>query len=105
MENVLGFLSINFYALLVIIAVAILFFNKPRLKKMEDNLYSLFLLANIFMSCGGILLGIYVSPKVTSSAFAVSLFNKLYLIGLLLWVFIFTFYILYVSLKIEIVFL
>ena len=53
MENVLGFLSINFYALLVIIAVAILFFNKPRLKKMEDNLYSLFLLANIFM-------GIYI---------------------------------------------
>ena len=99
MENVLGFLSINFYALLVIIAVAILFFNKPRLKKMEDNLYSLFLLANIFMSCSGILLGIYVSSKVTSSVFVVSLFNKLYLIGLLLWVFIFTFYILYVSLK------
>ena len=99
MENVLGFLSINFYALLVIIAVAILFFNKPRLKKMEDNLYSLFLLANIFMSCSGILLGIYVSSKVTSNAVAISLFNKLYLIGLLLWVFIFTFYILYVSLK------
>ena len=99
MENVLGFLSINFYALLVIIAVAILFFNKPRLKKMEDNLYSLFLLANIFMSCSGIVLGIYVSPKVTSNAVAISLFNKLYLIGLLLWVFIFTFYILYVSLK------
>jgi len=99
MQSILGFLLVNVYAFLIIITIAIIFYNKQRLKKTEDNLYELFLLDNIFMSLSGIVLGILVNPEFLANSFVISIFNKIYLISLVIWILILTYYVLYVSLK------
>lgn len=99
MQNILGFLLINIYALLIVITIAVIFYNKQRLKKTEDNLYEIFLLDNIFMSSSGIVLGLLVNPQFAADSFVISVFNKIYLISLVIWILILTYYVLYVSLK------
>ena len=49
MENILGFLLINVYSLLIIIATSVVFFSKQRLKQTEDETYKNFLIANIYI--------------------------------------------------------
>ena len=97
--NMIGFLLVNLYAFLIIIATTILFFSKNRLKQVEDETYKKFLIVNIFTCVSGILLGMVVTPNFTFENRIIVLFNKLYLIFLLLWIIILTFYIVYVSLK------
>lgn len=99
MQSILGFLLVNVYAFLIILTIAIIFYNKQRLKKTEDNLYEMFLLDNIFMSLSGIVLGVLVNPEFASNNFVISIFNKIYLISLVIWILILTYYVLYVSLK------
>lgn len=99
MQNALGFLLVNIYALLVIITISILFFNKPRLKAMEDNLYSYFLLTNICMCISGLFLGIIVLPEFVMNEITIICFNKIYLLSLVFWMCILTYYVIYVSLK------
>ena len=99
MQNILGFLLVNIYAFLIIVTIAIIFYTKKRLRKTEDNLYELFLIDNIFMSISGIVLGLLVDPRFLSNIFIISLANKIYLVSLLLWIVILTYYILFVSLK------
>lgn len=99
MQSILGFLLVNIYAFLIIVTIAIIFYTKKRLRKTEDNLYELFLIDNIFMSISGIVLGLLVDPRFLSNIFIISLANKVYLVSLLLWIVILTYYILYVSLK------
>lgn len=99
MENILGFLLINIYSLLVIIATSVVFFSKQRLKQTEDETYKNFLIANIFISVSGIILGLTVSPGFNSSNLLIVLFNKIYLVALILWISILTYYYFYISLK------
>ena len=98
MESITGFLLINIYAFLLILATSIMFFSKQRLKQTEDEIYKRFLLTNVFMSLSGLILGIFVSPTFFNENIVV-IFNKLYLISLLLWIFILTLYTVYVSIK------
>ncbi len=99
MQNTIGFLILNIYALLVIGTVSVVFFTKPRLKQVEDETYKKFLIINIFMTISGLLLGISVSSyNVFNELFAMIL-NKFYLIMLILWITTLTFYIFYISLK------
>ena len=98
MNNIAGFLLINIYALLLIIATCIMFFSKQRLKQIEDEIYKKFLLSNLFMSLSGLLLGVFVSPKYFNENIVI-VFNKLYLISLLLWIFLLTIYTVQISLK------
>ena len=99
MESIQGFLLINIYAFLVIAAMGIIFISKKRLKQVEDELYKYFLLDNIFVSGSGLLLGLLVSFNFNYQEFAVIIVNKIYLISLLLWITMLTFYIFYVSFK------
>ena len=98
MESIAGFLLINIYALLLIMATCIMFFSKQRLKQAEDEIYKNFLLSNLFMSISGLVLGIFVSPSFFEKTIVI-MFNKLYLICLFLWIFFLTVYTVYVSLK------
>ena len=89
----------NIYALLIIVSTTIIFFSKNRLGQIEDETYKNFLIANIFMSISGLLLGLVVSPNSSFNINIIKFFNKIYLISLVLWIFIMTFYTVYVSLK------
>ena len=99
MESIQGFLLINIYAFFVILTTSVVFFSKKRLKQTEDELYKSFLLANIFMSLSGLILGVVVSPSFNHNEIIIGILNKVYLVNLMLWILILTFYIFYVSLK------
>ncbi len=97
MENILGFLLINVYSLLIIIATSVVFFSKQRLKQTEDETYKNFLIANIYISLSGIILGLAVSPGFNTNDFLIALCNKIYLIALIFWISIMTYYYVYIS--------
>ena len=99
MESIQGFLLINIYAFFVILSTSIVFFSKKRLRQTEDELYKSFLFVNIVMSLSGLILGVAVSPSFNHNEILISILNKTYLINLMLWILILTFYIFYVSLK------
>ena len=48
MQNVQGFLLINIYALLLIVATSTIFFGKQRLRQVEDELYKKFLIVDYY---------------------------------------------------------
>ena len=95
----MGFLLVNLYAFLLIIATTIIFFSKNRLKQIEDETYKKFLIVNVLICVSGIVLGLVVDPNITFSNEIIVLFNKIYLICLILWIFILTFYTIYISMK------
>lgn len=94
--QIIGFLLINIYALLLIVSTFIIFISKSRLKQQEDELYKKFLIVNILMSVSGLFLGVLVSSPGYSS-FIISIFNKLYLFCLLWWIYLLTYYYMYIS--------
>ena len=96
--QIIGFLLINIYALLLIVSTFIIFISKSRLKQLEDELYKKFLIVNILMSVSGLVLGVLVSVPGYSS-FIISIFNKLYLFFLLWWIYLLTYYYMYISFK------
>lgn len=98
MESVMGFLLVNVYALLLILVTAILFFRKQRIKQLENETYKNFLLVSIAISFSGIILGISVTPEFAFSNFWIILLNKIYLMCLVMWISILTFYYLYITL-------
>ena len=75
MQNIQGFMLINIYALLLILATSIIFFSKKRLKQVEDELYKKFLIANIFISISGLFLGLIVSPILPYDEMIISIFR------------------------------
>lgn len=99
MSSILGFLLINIYAFLIIASTCIIFFRKKRSKQFEDETYKNFLIVNIFISLSGLVLGLAVTPTLNFSALFISVLNKLYLICLLLWISILTYYFFHVSRK------
>ena len=99
MSSILGFLLINIYALLLIISTCIIFFRKKRSKQFEDETYKNFLIVNVFISLSGLILGVAVTPSLNFNLTFIALLNKLYLICLLLWISILTYYFFHVSRK------
>ena len=99
MENIQGFLLLNIYALLLIIATSIIFFSKKRQKQIEDQTYAKFLIANLAISISGLILGILVTPKFNTNPGIIVIANKIYLVCLLIWIAILTFYTMYISLN------
>lgn len=99
MGSVIGFLLINIYAFLLIFSTTIIFFSKQRLREFEDETYKYFLITNIFMSISGLVLGLVVTPEFNFSNLVIVLLNKLYLVCLMIWITILTFYYLYITLK------
>ncbi len=99
MSNILGFLLINIYAFLIIISTCIIFFNKKRSKQFEDETYKRFLITNVFISLSGLILGLAVTPDFNVPIVLIVILNKLYLVCLLLWVAVLTYYFMHISLK------
>ena len=99
MESIQGFLLINLYAFLLIVSTSIIFFSKKRLNQFEDKTYARFLITNIFISLTGLVLGFLVNPDIPVPEFIVIIFNKFYLVSLLLWITTLTLYTFYVSFK------
>ena len=99
MSSILGFLLINIYAFLLIVSTCIIFFRKKRSKQFEDETYKNFLIVNVFISLSGLVLGIAVTPSLHFNLTFIALMNKLYLICLLLWISILTYYFFHVSRK------
>ena len=99
MSSILGFLLINIYAFLLIVSTCIIFFRKKRSKQFEDETYKNFLIVNVFISLSGLTLGIAVTPSLHFSLAFIALMNKSYLICLLLWISILTYYFFHVSRK------
>ncbi len=97
MENSLGFITLNVYALVLMLVIDIIFFLKPRQHKTEDQVYSSIILVMTFTIITGIILGLFVDPKLNINTFFLSLINKAYLMFLFLWVLLFTLYIYYVA--------
>ena len=95
----LGFILINVYALLIIISTTIIFFGKNRLKQIEDETYKKFLISNIFMSISGLVLGLMVNNSIAFNKNGIAFFNKIYVVSLMIWICILTFYTLYISMK------
>ena len=77
MENIQGFLILNVYALLLIIAVSIIFFSKKRQKQTEDQTYAQFLITNIAISISGLVLGILVAPNLNTNPGIIAIANKI----------------------------
>ena len=99
MESIQGFLLINLYAFLLIIATCIIFFTKKRLNQFEDKTYARFLITNIFISITGLVLGVLVNPDIKIPELITIIFNKIYLVSLLFWITKLTLYTLYVTVK------
>ena len=99
MGSILGFLLINIYAFLIIISTSIIFFRKKRSKQFEDETYKNFLIANVFISLSGLVLGLVVTPSFNFNIIFIKVLNKLYLICLILWISIMTNYFMHVSIK------
>ena len=99
MQSIQGFLLINLYAFLIIISTGIVFIRKRRLRQIEDETYKKFLLTNIIMSTSGMVLGMLVNPAFYVNNSIIIVFNKIYLICLYFWIYILTYYIVYISLK------
>lgn len=97
LQNVQGFLILNIYALLIIIITSIVFFKKDRQKEIEDRVYAAFLVVTTVVSISGILLGIMVMPTLAINELIIKSINKIYLIFLMLWIAILTYYTLNVS--------
>lgn len=98
MQNIQGFLLLNFYALLMIVITSIIFFRKNRQKQVEDQTYAKLLIITILVTISGIFLGLLVNPQISMNKNFIIISNKIYLICLLLWILNLTFYTAYVSL-------
>ena len=99
MQNFLELLLLNLYALCLIGAISIVFFSKRRKKEIEDSTYAWFLMANIAISITGLILGMTVNPDFNIPNITIIVLNKVYLISLLSWILLLTFYTFYISLN------
>ena len=96
MSNTIGFITLNAYALIILIFLEILFHSKARQHHVEDNTYSKLLTVTLVTTIAGLILGLLVSNP-ESNILIVKVVNKLYLYLIDLWITILTFYTYYIS--------
>ena len=87
-----GLILLNGYALVILIVLSIVFFSKKRLHQVEDNTYGQLLIVSVITILFGLLLGIIIDSDFYLKDILIIVFNKIYLIGLILSVSIFAFY-------------
>ena len=97
MNYMVGFISLNVYALIVCLLLMTVFFSKKRQKQVEDQSYAHFLIFNALATASGIVLGILVTPSFNTSEFILEIANKIYLICLMCWSCILNYYTMYIS--------
>ena len=85
-----GFILVNVFAIFVMSIILIVFFSKRRVNKLDDKTYG-YILISFFATVIVGVLSILI-PFVFDVDFIIKLFNKLYIVGLLITICIFTFY-------------
>ena len=85
-----GFTLVNVFAILVMSIILVAFFTRKRVNKLEDKTYGYILIVFFVTVIVGVLS--VVLPTFTDFAFFIHLLNKLYIVGLLFTICIFTFY-------------
>lgn len=86
-----GIVLLNVFSLLIIVILSVVFFAKQRLHKNEDNLYGKLLVYSVFANIFGILFGLFMETEYLNSIITL-IFNKIYLIFLIVIVLTFAFY-------------
>lgn len=92
-----GFISLNMYALIVCLLLITIFFSKKRQRQVEDQSYAHFLVFNALATFSGIILGILVTPALNTNQLVLQIANKVYLTCLLCWSCILNYYTMYIS--------
>lgn len=91
MENI-SFVYLNVYAFFILIILFLVFCSKKRLHKIEDNTYGLLLLFSIITILFGLLLTVIINIDLPFKTLFNIIFNKTYFAGLVIVIFIFSFY-------------
>lgn len=73
------------------------FIQKKRLHYVEDNTYSYLLIVTILTTISGIILGLLVNPTFNVNYTLIIFCNKIYLVFLMLWILVLSFYAYYIS--------
>ena len=89
-------LSIILTTLLYLILVAIVYFSKPRIKNVENNVYSYLLIISIFNLILEVCCCFFVAHR-DSYSLINEIVNRVFLLGVLSWLIIFTLYMVYIS--------
>ena len=89
-------LSIIITSLIYLVIVATVYFSKPRIKNVENKIYSYLVLIGIFNLVLEVCCCFFVAHR---NAFVLinAIVNRMFLLGLLSWLIIFTLYMLYIS--------
>ena len=87
-----GIILLNLYALIILIILSCIFFTKKRLHKAEDNTYGSLLIFSMITILFGLLLGIFMGYGIPNRDIFILVFNKIYLMGLVITISIFAFY-------------
>ena len=89
-------LSIIITTLIYLVIVATVYFSKPRIKNVENKIYSYLVLIGIFNLVLEVCCCFFVAHR---NAFVLinAIVNRMFLLGLLSWLIIFTLYMLYIS--------
>ena len=87
-----GFVLLNLYALIILCILSAIFFSKKRLHQVEDNTYGNLLIFSIITILFGLLLGLFLNEEYKYIDIIITVFNKIYLIGLIAIISIFAFY-------------
>lgn len=89
-------LSIILTNLLYLILVAIVYFSKPRIRNVENKVYSYLVLISIFNLVLEVCCCFFVAHR-SSYVVINAIVNRVFLLGLLGWLIIFTLYMIYIS--------
>lgn len=92
-----GYIGLNMYSLIVLFILIIVFFSKKRAKQIEDNTYSVLLIASIITLVIGLISGCVFFLKPNHYLLISNILSKIYLISMLCIFMIFIFYTLCIS--------
>ncbi len=87
-----GPMMMNIFAFIILCVLSTVFLSKKRLHKIEDNLYGYLLISSLITIFFGIILGGSLDITIMSKNLLITLFNKIYLIGLIITISIFAYY-------------
>ena len=99
MEHIIGIVTLNVYALINVLIMITVFFNKKRLHKVEDITYSFLLITSALVTLIGLGLSVMLTIGQNLSETYYILGSKLYLISILVFSSIFAYYYFYIGIE------
>lgn len=99
MEHIIDIVTLNVYALINVLIMITVFFNKKRLHKVEDITYSFLLITSALVTLIGLGLSVMLTIGQNLSETYYILGSKLYLISILVFSSIFAYYYFYIGIE------